>query len=53
LVLDEFDFGPLTIGGAENIQFTTGSIDELKVYNRGLSAAEVRSYGFVSAAAKQ
>ncbi len=41
---------PLQIGAAEGIYFD-GSIDEVKVYQRALSAAEVRSFGFMQGAA--
>ncbi|MFY9561698.1 MAG: LamG-like jellyroll fold domain-containing protein [Terriglobales bacterium] len=39
----------LQIGGAEGVSFN-GSIDEVKIYNRALSAAEVRTLGFMPGA---
>jgi len=41
---------PLQIGGAEGFSFN-GSIDEVKIYHRALSPAEVRSFGFMQGAA--
>lgn len=42
---------PLMIGQAEAFPFN-GLIDEVKIYNRALSAAEVRSFGFVQGASR-